>query len=174
MPLKNKSESRRQRTITWQDPMISAKAANAMGGLEYLRAIQNGTLPPPPISQLLGYTISEIEVGRAVFELDPAEYHYNPIGMVHGGVASTILDSAMACSIHTTLPAGKVYTTLEFKVNFVRPITDKTGRVRCVAEIIHVGQRVGTAHAKILDSQDRLYAHATTTCMIFATPQPVE
>jgi len=171
MPLKNMSESHRQRTITWQDPMISAKAATVMEGLAYLQAIKNGTLPPPPISQLLGYTISEIEVGRAVFELDPAEYHYNPIGMVHGGVASTILDSAMACSIHTTLPAGKVYTTLEFKVNFVRPITDQTGRVRCVAEIIHVGQRVGTAQAKILDSQNRLYAHATTTCMIFEAPQ---
>ena len=171
MAPKNKPESQRQRTITWQDPMISVKAATNMEGLEYLQAIKNGTLPPPPISQLLGYTIVEIDVGRAVFELDPAEYHYNPIGMVHGGVASTILDSAMACSIHTTLPAGKVYTTLEFKVNFVRPITDKTGRVRCVAEIIHVGQRVGTAQAKILDSQDRLYAHATTTCMIFEATQ---
>jgi uncharacterized protein (TIGR00369 family) len=171
MTLKNKPESRRQRTITWQDPMISANAATVMKGLEFLQAIKNGALPPPPISQLLGYTIAEIEVGRAVFELDPAEYHYNPIGMVHGGVASTVLDSAMACSIHTSLPAGKVYTTLEFKVNFVRPLTDKTGRVRCVAEVIHVGQRVGTAQAKILDSQDRLYAHATTTCMIFEAPQ---
>jgi uncharacterized protein (TIGR00369 family) len=167
MPPKKKPEYPRQRTITWQDPMISAKAATVMEGLAYLQAIKSGTLPPPPIAQLLGYTLSEIEVGRAVFELDPAEYHYNPIGMVHGGVSSTLLDSAMACSIHTTLPIGKVYTTLEFKVNFVRPITDKTGRVRCVAEIIHVGQRVGTAQAKILDSQNRLYAHATTTCMIF-------
>ncbi|MDF1590474.1 MAG: PaaI family thioesterase [Desulfobacterales bacterium] len=174
MPLKNKPESRRQRTVTWQDPMISAKAAATMEGLAYLRAIKNGTLPRPPIADLLGYTITEIEVSRAVFVLDPAEYHYNPIGMVHGGVASTILDSAMACSIHTTLPAGRVYTTLEFKVNFVRPMTDKTGRVRCVAEIIHVGQRVGTAQAKILDSQDRLYAHATTTCMIFEAPQQAE
>jgi len=174
MPPKNKPESPRQRTITWQDPMITAKAATVMEGLAYLQAIKNGVLPPPPIAQLLGYTLSEIEVGRAVFELDPAEYHYNPIGMVHGGVASTVLDSAMACAIHTTLPVGKVYTTLEFKVNFIRPITTKTGRVRCVAEIIHTGQRVGTAQAKILDSQGRLYAHATTTCMIFDALQQTE
>ena len=170
MPPKTDPEIHRQRTIVWQDPMISAKAFTFMGGLEYLQAIQTGTLPPPPISRLLGYTIATIEAGRAVFELEPAEYHYNPIGTVHGGVASTILDSAMACSIHTMLPAGQVYTTLELKVNFVRPITQKTGKVRCVAEIIHVGQRMGTAQARILDSEDRLYAHATTTCMIFEAP----
>lgn len=162
-----KNEPRRHRTVTWQDPMISAKAATAMKGLEYLQAIKNGILPPPPISQLLGYTISEVETGRAVFELEPAEYHYNPIGSVHGGVASTILDSAMACAIHTSLPAGKVYTTLEFKVNFIRPITVQAGVVRCEARTIHVGNRIGTAQAKILDARDRLYAHAVTTCLIF-------
>jgi uncharacterized protein (TIGR00369 family) len=168
MPSKNKTKPRRCRSITWQDPKISAKAATVMKGLDYLQAIKTGTLPPPPIAQLLGYRISEIEIGRAVFELEPAEYHYNPIGSVHGGVASTILDSAMACAIHTSLPAGKVYTTLEFKVNFIRPITVQTGIIRCESRAIHVGNRIGTAQAKILDSQKRLYAHAVTTCLIFA------
>ncbi|MBC8075392.1 MAG: PaaI family thioesterase, partial [Chloroflexales bacterium] len=96
----------------------------------------------------------------------PAEYHYNPIGSVHGGVAATLCDSAMACAIHTTLPAGVGYTTLELKVNFVRPITVQTGRVTCEGTLIHMGGRVATAEARLTDASGALYAHATTTCLV--------
>jgi uncharacterized protein (TIGR00369 family) len=104
--------------------------------------------------------------GGATFAVNPAEYHYNPIGAVHGGLAATLLDSAMGCAIHSTLPAGASYTTLEIKVNFVRPMTAETGRVRCEAKIIHVGGRTATAEGRIIDDAGKLYAHGTTTCLV--------
>jgi uncharacterized protein (TIGR00369 family) len=107
-----------------------------------------------------------------VFAVEPAEYHYNPIGLVHGGLACTLLDSAMGCAVHTTLPAGTGYTTLELKVNLIRPLTRETGRVLCEGTIIHVGGRTATAEARITDAAGALYAHATTTCMIFRGSRP--
>jgi uncharacterized protein (TIGR00369 family) len=115
----------------------------------------------------MNFGLAELEEGRAVFTVEPAEYHYNPIGVVHGGLAATLLDSAMGCAVHSTLPAGAGYTTLEVKVNFVRPLTAETGEVRCEAEVIHVGGRTATAEGKVLDASGKLYAHATTTCIIF-------
>ena len=113
----------RSRTIHWADPMIGAQAARTIAGLAYLEAMARGELPPPPIMQTLGIGTAEIAEGRVVFAMEPAEDHYKPIGSVHGGVACTICDSAMACAIHTMLPAGTAYTTLELKVNYVRPLT---------------------------------------------------
>jgi len=156
----------RERTFSWFDPMVGAAAARTMSGLEYLEAIGRGELPPPPIMALMNIEPVEVESGRMVFAVTPEEYHYNPIGVVHGGVASTLCDSAMACAIHTTLPAGVGYTTLELKVNFVRPITVQTGRVTCEGKIIHVGGRVATAEARLTDAAGTLYAHATTTCLV--------
>lgn len=109
----------------------------------------------------------EIGPGKAVFTFLPAEYHYNPIGSVHGGIASTLLDSALGCAVHTTLPAGAAYTTLELHVNFLRPLTRETGLIRCEGEIIHSGRTVATAQARLVDAAGKLYGHATTTCMIF-------
>jgi uncharacterized protein (TIGR00369 family) len=126
-----------------------------------------GEVPPPPVAQLLGMGIAEIEVGRVVFTMNPAEYHYNPIGTVHGGVISTLCDSAMGCAIQSTLPAGVGYTTVELKVNFLRPLLVTSGTVRCEGRTIHVGGRIATAEARVVDAEGRLYAHATTTCMIF-------
>jgi uncharacterized protein (TIGR00369 family) len=157
----------RTRTVTWQDPLISAAAARGMSGIDFLRAMVNGKLPPPPIGVLLGMSVLEVEPGRVVFGIEPDEYHYNPIGVVHGGVASTLCDSAMGCAIQSTLPAGVGYTTLELHVNFVRPLTRDTGPVRCEAEVIHVGGRTATAQARLLDREGKLYSHATTTCIIF-------
>ena len=157
----------RSRTITWEDPRALAKAAAGLSGLEYLRKIVAGELPPPPIGVLMNFLISELSEGRAVFVVEPAEYHYNPIGVVHGGVAATLLDSAMGCAVHSTLPAGATYTTLEIKVNYIRPMTADTGKVRCEANTIHVGGRTATAEGKIVDDKGRLYAHGTTTCIIF-------
>lgn len=158
--------NQRTRTVTWDDPAIGAQAAPGMSGLAYLQAIGHGDLPPPPIMTLLNIEPAHVEPGRAVFSIVPAEYHYNPIGVVHGGVACTLCDTAMACAIHTMLPAGVAYTTLEVKVNFVRPITMKTGRISCEGSVVHMGGRVATAEARIVDEAGKLYAHATTTCLV--------
>ncbi len=157
----------RRRTVTWEDPRTGAEAAGEMGGLEYLRALARGELPSAPMASLMGFWPSEVEEGRVVFEVEPDEYHYNPIGTVHGGLACTLFDSAMGCAVHTTLPAGTGYTTVELKVNLLRPITVETGRLFCEGETIHVGGRLATAEARLIDGDGRLYGHATTTCMIF-------
>jgi uncharacterized protein (TIGR00369 family) len=157
----------RTRTTTWEDPLRGARLAATMPGLDYLQAIMRGEIPPPPIAQLMGFTLDEIAEGRAVFSITPAEVHYNPIGVVHGGLAATLCDSAMGCAVHSILPAGARYTTLELKINFVRALTGTTGPVRCEATLIHRGSRVATAEARVVDAAGRLYAHATTTCMIF-------
>src|SRR5205823_1752964 len=138
-----------------------------LSGLDYLRLLQSGELPPPPISRLLGFRLAEVSEGRAVFECEPGEQHYNPIGVVHGGLAATLLDSAMGCAIQTTLPAGAGYTTLEIKVNFVRAITARTGLVKAAAAVIHAGRSTATADGRLEDSAGKLLAHATTTCLIF-------
>ena len=156
----------RERTVTWQDPLSGVAAARSLSGLDYLKAIQSGALPPPPIAVLMGFGLEEVAPGRAVFTVVPAEYHYNPIGSVHGGLAATLFDSALGCAIHTVLEAGTGYVTLELHVNFVRGLTRDTGKVRCVASVLHVGGRVATAEAKLLDLAGTLYGHATTTCML--------
>ena len=157
----------RTHTFSWEDPRALAEAARGLSGLEFLQKIVSGELPRPPISALMNFGLAEVSEGRAVFTVEPAEYHYNPIGVVHGGLAATLLDSAMGCAVHSKLPAGAGYTTLEVKVNYVRPLTAETGAVRCEAEVIHVGGRTATAEGKVLDAAGRLYAHATTTCIIF-------
>ena len=167
----NGDETARTRTIAWEDPRALAAAAAGLTGLEYLRKIVAGELPRPPISALMNFGVTEVGEGTAVFTAEPAEYHYNPIGVVHGGLAATLLDSAMGCAVHSTLPAGAGYTTLEIKVNYLRPLTAETGPVRCEARIIHVGGRTATAEGQVLDAGGRLYAHATTTCLIFR-PEP--
>ncbi|MDX6692913.1 MAG: hypothetical protein QOF02_516 [Blastocatellia bacterium] len=157
----------RTRTFSWEDPRALAEAARGLSGIEYLRKIVAGELPRPPISALMDFGITELSEGRAVFTVEPAEYHYNPIGVVHGGLAATLLDSAMGCAVHSTLPAGVGYTTLEIKVNYIRPMTAETGIVRCEARVIHVGGRTATAEGRVVDESGKLYAHATTTCIIF-------
>ncbi len=160
-------ENNRTRTVTWADPMIGAHAALEMSGLEYLQAILRGDFPPPPIAMTLDYTLLEVEEGRAVFGGTPAEFHYNPIGVVHGGIACTLLDSALGCAVQSKLPKGVAYTTVQLNVNLIRALTIETGFVRCEAKAIHVGRQMGTAEAEIRDAQGKLYAHATTTCLIF-------
>lgn len=159
----------RSRLLRWVSPEIFREAA-ASGryatGLDLLRAILDGELPRPPFAELLDYRPTLVEDGRTVFECEPQELHYNPMGVVHGGLAATLCDTAMACAIHTKLPITVAYTTLELKVNFIRPLTVKTGRVRCLGEVVHFGTRTATAEGRVVDAGDRLYAHATTTCLI--------
>ncbi len=157
----------RTRTTTWEDPAPFASAARTMSGLEFLHAIGSGELPAPPMMRTLGIEPVTVEEGRAVFAATPGEYHYNPLGVVHGGLAATLCDTAMGCAIHSRLPAGAGYTTLELKINFVRPLTLETGRVECEGTVIHLGGRVATAEARLVDERGKLYAHATTTCMLF-------
>ena len=156
----------RSLTVEWSDPAALATAGRTMTGIDFLRAIRDGKLPPPPIAQLMGFRLTEVEPGHAVFEITPGEQHYNPIGVVHGGVAMTLLDSAMGVCVHTRLPAGTGYTTLEAKTNLVRAITDKTGRLRAIGKVVHFGNRIATAEGRLEDAAGKLYAHATTTCIV--------
>jgi uncharacterized protein (TIGR00369 family) len=154
-------------TVRWEDPNALAQVGRGLSGLEYLQKLVAGELPRPPISALMNFGLVELSEGRAVFAVEPAEYHYNPIGVVHGGLAATLLDSAMGCAVHSMLPAGVGYTTLEVKVNYIRAMTSETGRVRCEGKLIHLGGRTATAEGRVLDEDGKLYAHGTTTCLIF-------
>jgi uncharacterized protein (TIGR00369 family) len=136
-------------------------------GLGFLQAIVDGTLPQPPIAELLGFRLIGVEHGNVVFEGIPEFRHYNPIGVVHAGFAATLLDSAVACSVHSTLAKGETYTTLELKLNLVRALTEEAGPVRAEGRIIHRGRTTATAEGQLRDRAGRLYAHASTTCMIF-------
>ena len=160
----------RTRAVTWEDPLISARAGANLSGIEYLRAIAQGKLPPPPIALLLGFDIDEIEEGRVVFTAETGEHQYNPIGVVHGGLAATLLDSAMGCAVHSRLPRGRGYTTLEIKVNYVRAIKRESGPLRAIGTVVHMGGKTATAEGRLLDREGRLVAHATTTCMLFGAP----
>ena len=147
--------------------LVDAEAIKSFGGLEFLKGIVNGTQPQPPISELLGFHLVEIEEGRAVFEGLPEYRHYNPIGTVHGGFAATLLDSALGCAVFSTLVKGDAWTTLELKFNLVRPMTKDTGPVRAEGRIIHRGRTVATSQGELKNRAGKLYAHASTTCMIF-------
>src|SRR5262249_18215566 len=138
-----------------------------VSGLEFMRMLIEGELPPPPILVLMGMRLVEVEEGRTVFTCIPGEQHYNPLGVVHGGLISTICDSALGCAVHSVLPAGVGYTTVELHVNLVRALTREVGEIRCEAHVLHSGRRLATAQAKVTDQQGKLYGHATTSCMVF-------
>jgi len=158
----------RSRTYSWSDPATLRASGSAMSGLEFIKAVFEGKLPPPPIAATMDFTGAEAEEGRVVFVSEPKEFHYNPIGVVHGGFAMTLLDSALGCAVQTTLAQGEGYTSLETSVNFVRPITSETGSVRCEASILHRGGRIATAEGKLIaEKTGKLLAHGTTTCLIF-------
>jgi uncharacterized protein (TIGR00369 family) len=125
-----------------------------------------GEIPPPPITRTLDFILVEAAPGTAQFQGRPLFSHYNPLGTVHGGWIATLLDSAVACAIHTLLPVGKTYTTLELKVNYVKALTERVPLVRAVGEAIHVGGKVGTAHGRLVGPDGTLFAHATTTCIV--------
>jgi uncharacterized protein (TIGR00369 family) len=160
-------ETSKTRTLTWQDPVPTAAAGAQMAGLDYVRAIQAGELPPPPIAVVMNYSIEELEEGRAVFVGEPGEEHYNPIGVVHGGYASTILDSVLGCAVHTTLPAGVGYTSQTLEVKYLRPITRDTGNVIAEGVVVHRGRKSALAEAKLTAADSgKLLATGTSTCMI--------
>jgi uncharacterized protein (TIGR00369 family) len=147
--------------------VVAPEVLQSYDGLGFLKAIIAGTVPHPPISELLGFHLTEVEQGRAAFEGVPEFRHYNPIGTVHGGFAATLLDSALGCAVFSTVTKGETWTTLELKFNFVRPLSQDTGLVRAEGRIVHRGRTVATAEGDLKDRAGKLYAHASTTCMIF-------
>ncbi|MDX2646885.1 PaaI family thioesterase [Streptomyces sp. PA03-1a] len=160
----------RSRTFEWGDPKVSAAAVGRTSGLEFLRDVLAGRLPAPPIASTLGFTLEEVQEGRAVFAMEPGEEHYNPIGSVHGGVYATLLDSAAGCAVQSVLPEGMGYTSLDLNLKFLRPITVDTGKVRAVGTVLNQGRRTALAQAELFDATDRLLAHATSSCMLFPVP----
>ncbi len=139
----------------------------ALSGMEIMQGIPTGRLPAPPICRTLGFRLTEVSEGRAVFEGKPGFEDYNVLGGVHGGWFGTLLDSCMGCAVHTCLPRGKGYTTLEYKVNIIRPAALGTGALRAIGEAAHVGRRTGVAAGRLVDAAGRLYALGSTTCLIF-------
>jgi uncharacterized protein (TIGR00369 family) len=142
----------------------------AMAGIDFVRAIFSGKLPEPPIMQTVEPFDCTAEPGAVVIHSVPGMRHYNPIGSVHGGYVATLLDSAMGLAVHSMLPPGSGYTSLEFKISFIRGMTSETGTVRTEGKVLHLGRRTATAEARILDAKGRLLAHATTTCLVFEIP----
>lgn len=160
------SAMQRSRTFEWDEPTPYRSKAEGKSGLQLLRMVVAGELPPPPIAKLMDIRLTEVEKGKAIFTGTPQEFHYNPLGTVHGGYGATLLDSAMGCSVHSTLVPGDIYTTLEFKINFMRPLTHDTGEVRGIGTVINATRTTAVTEGRIEDASGKLYAFATSTCVI--------
>lgn len=159
--------SESSRTITWQDPRPTAAVAMELSGLEFLSQIVSGQLPPPPISQTLGFQLVEVREGEAFFQAKPDDSHYNPIGVVHAGLAMTMLDSAAACAVHTTLPVELAYTSLETKVSFLRAVTSAAGTLTAHGWVTKPGRRAAFAESDLRDEEGVVYATASSTCFVY-------
>ena len=158
----------RSRTATWYDPAATVALGGGLSGLEFMRALSQGKIPPPPIARLLGMWATRVDVGLVVFECTPDESVYNPIGMVHGGLLCTLADSAAGCAVHTTLDAGVAYSSIGITVNFLRPVTLESGTLVATGQVVKPGRRVATATAEIVDGAGRLVATASSSCLITA------
>jgi uncharacterized protein (TIGR00369 family) len=180
MPIEGSSDmnmtdsAARRRVVAWSDPNATARAGREMAGLDFLRALRDGALPPPPAIVLLGIELVAAEPGRVVMRLGPGEHLYNPLGSVHGGMIATLLDSVMGCAVHSTLPRGRFFTTLEIKVNYIRSVTATDGVVSAEGQVVQAGRRVAVAEARLTGADGRLYATASTTCLVFDLPDTVE
>ena len=146
--------------------LARAEDLTGLNGLEFLRGMMSGDQPSPLMSRTLGFRLVEVEEGMAVFEGEPSPDLLNPLGAVHGGWALTLIDSATGCAVHTSLPPGVGYTTVETKVNFTRAIAPDGGTVRCEGRVVTRGRRIATAEARLLDAQGRVLGHGTSTLMI--------
>ena len=155
------------RTITWTDPRATASLSTQLSGLEFMQRMMAGEIPPPPIGAHTNQRLVSADVGDAVFEADPDDSLYNPIGVVHGGFAMILLDSALGCAVHTTLPQGQGYTSLETKVSFLRAITSETGVVRAHGWVTRPGSKAAFAEADLRDANGRLLATGSSTCAVF-------
>lgn len=143
-------------------------AVMAVSGIVFLKGLKDGTYPAPPFALETNIWVTEVEGGRVVFEGTPSGRFYNPLGTVHGGWISTLLDSAMGCAVHSMLTAGQAYTTVTMTMNFVRPVFENTGKLRCEGKVVHAGTRIATAEGRVWDAAGRLVAHGSETCMVMA------
>jgi uncharacterized protein (TIGR00369 family) len=150
--------------------MVSAAGGVTLSGIEFLRAIRDGGLPPPPIAALLGFRLAEVEIGRAVFECEPDESAYNPIGLVHGGLVCTLADSAAGCAVHSTLDAGLVFTSIDLTVSYQRPVVTSSGVLRAIGIVTKPGRRVAFAAVEVLDGSGKLVATASGSCLVMERP----
>ena len=155
------------KTVSWSDPHISAEAAKSMSGLDFMQALVDGTLPPPPILALMNMTAVAVQPGRVEFRCVPDESHYNPIGTVHGGFACTVLDSVLGCAIQTTLPRGQGYTSLDITVSYLRPVMASSGTLTAVGRVIKPGSRAAFTEGTVHDASGKLVATATSTLLVF-------
>ncbi|MBS1695876.1 MAG: PaaI family thioesterase [Actinobacteria bacterium] len=160
----------RSKTVTWHDPAPTTARGLAMSGIDYMRALVDGTLPPPPIAGLMQLELVEAEPGRAVFTCVPDESAYNPIGAVHGGLVCTLLDSVVGCALHTTLPLGRGYTSIEIKVNYLKPVRIASGLLTATGTVVKSGSRVGFAEGTVTDEGGAVVATASSTLLIFDLP----
>lgn len=140
-------------------------------GLEQMQAMLQGLLPFPSMARTLDFLLVEVAPGRAVFQGRPGPAHFNPMGTIHGGWFASVLDSALGCAVHTLMPVGRAYTTAELSVNLVKALTPKVQRVRAEGRVLHCGRQLATAEAKLVGPDGTLYAHATTTCLVFELPK---
>jgi uncharacterized protein (TIGR00369 family) len=160
----------RSRTVTWHDPMITAAGALQRSGLQTLEAVRDGVLPPPPIAMLMQMDITGLEEGRVEFTCAVDESAYNPIGVVHGGLVCTLLDTVAGCAVHTTLPAGVGYTSIELKVSYLRAVHAGSGPLTAVGRVIKPGRRVAFAEGEVLDADGRSVATASSSLLVFPLP----
>ncbi len=157
----------RRRTIEWEDQAGVAKAARQMSGAEFFDAMRRGKLPKPPFTQLIGIDLFDEGEGSFRMSLSPDESHYNPMGCVHGGILATLLDSVMSGAVHTVLPAGRAYLTIEMTVNFLRPVFELSGEIMAEGKIVSAGHQIATAEGRIVDSLGELCATGTATCLVY-------
>ena len=155
-----------QRLVTWHSPSLYTEHLHALSGSEYVAAVRRGDIPMSPMLRLLDIHGQEAQAGHAVFTVVPQEFHLNPMGMAHGGLACALLDTAMAVAVVSTLPRGVGYVTLEIKINFTKPMTTDKGELRALGSALHIGSRTATAEGKILDAEGAMYAHGTTTLLL--------
>ncbi len=154
--------------VRFAGPGVSPiETLRAQSGLDFLRGILEGRVPRPPITDTLNFYLLEVERGRAVFQGTPKPAYFNPLGSIHGGWTATLLDSCMACAVHATLAAGQGYTTVEFKLNIVRPVMPDSGPLRAEGKVINAGRTIATSEGRLVDASGKLYAHGTETCLIF-------
>jgi uncharacterized protein (TIGR00369 family) len=156
----------RSKTVHWYDPMVTAAAGQPLSGVDFIRAIRDGAIPPPPIAMLFGMQIREVEVGRVVFECEPDESAYNPIGVVHGGLVCTLSDTVAGCAVHTTLDAGVAYTSIDINVSYLRPVTKDSGVLRATGHVTKPGRRVAYCAAEIVDQAGKVVATASSSCLV--------
>lgn len=160
------------RVVSWRDPLTTQATVASMSGLAYWRAVADGQFPPPPIGELMRMGVAEVEKGRIAFTFTPDGSMYNPLGVVHGGAMCTLLDTVTGCALHTTLPQGRGYTSIEIKVNYLKAVSEASGPLLAVGQVVKAGSRVGFTEAQMTDASGALVATATSTLLVLELPSP--